>query len=357
MEVDTIPKHPGIILQDYLNNFQMTRKELAIRTGVTEKHLSTVINGEKGISAAFARKLSYVFLTTKEWLDYQATYDAYQQELKSKNDITDEEVKILTDLKEIITYLIDNSFMHNNCGNAEKVMQLRNLLNISNLAVIPNITYNAAYRAQVSNNAKVNPYVLFTWQRLCELETENSKAYSSLNIDLLKMSLIDIKACMFNKVNDGIENLANILAKCGIILHVAKNFRGAPVQGFIKPTTENKLLLCLTIRRKRADIFWFTLFHEIAHILNNDFTNRFIDFESTETSIEAKANQFARDMLIDPVKYKNFIQSSVNFTWDEIVKFSDSIEVEPFIVLGRLQNDNILDWSDFSNKVVYYKWA
>ena len=39
----------------------MSRSELAARTGVTEKHISTVINGNKGISPAFAKKLAYAF--------------------------------------------------------------------------------------------------------------------------------------------------------------------------------------------------------------------------------------------------------------------------------------------------------
>lgn len=357
MESIVIPKHPGVILQEYIDKAQMTRKELAVRTGVTEKHLSTVINGEKGISAAFARKLSYVFPSTKMWLDLQSDYDAYQQDLKSQNDISDEEIAILSDLKEIVMYFIEHSIMHNNCGDAEKIMQLRNILNVSNLTSIPNITYNAAYRAQVSNNAKVNPYVLFCWQRLCELETTNRSIGKDLDVITLQSKLQDIRLCMFDKVNDGIEHLASILSDCGIVLHVAKNFRGAPVQGFIKSTLDNKLILCLTIRRKRADIFWFTLFHEIAHILNGDFSTRFVDFESTETAMEAKANQFARDILINPVIYKDFIQNTAYFTWSEIEKFAKAANVMPFIVLGRLQNDNILDWSEYSSKVVYYKWA
>lgn len=37
------------------------------------------------------------------------------------------------------------------------------------------------------------------------------------------------------------------------------------------------MILCMTLRQKFADIFWFTLFHEIAHILNGDTKHAFID--------------------------------------------------------------------------------
>lgn len=53
---------PGAILDMKLQDTGMSRKELAIRIGVTEKHISTVINGERWISPSFARKLGYVFV-------------------------------------------------------------------------------------------------------------------------------------------------------------------------------------------------------------------------------------------------------------------------------------------------------
>ena len=37
----------------------------------------------------------------------------------------------------------------------------------------------------------------------------------------------------------------------------------------------------MTTRRKFADEFWFTLFHEIGHILNGDFEK---DFNLNKTS-------------------------------------------------------------------------
>ncbi len=46
-------RHPGEVLQEKLNDSGMSRKELALRTNVTEKHICTIVNGDKGISTAF----------------------------------------------------------------------------------------------------------------------------------------------------------------------------------------------------------------------------------------------------------------------------------------------------------------
>ena len=335
----------------------MSRKELAIRTGVTEKHISTVINGDRGISAGFARKLGYVFHDTAYWLDAQSKYDNEQLRIKEENNISAEEISILKNLHEIIAHCIVCGFIHNNCGDASKIMQLRALFNVSDLTVIPKITYNAAYRAQLSTNIKVDPYVLFAWQRLCEKETENISISNKLDKHLLKKKLPQLKSLMFGDINQGIEDLQIIFAECGIAFQVVKNFRGAPVQGFIKELNNNRIILCVTIRRQRADIFWFTLFHEIAHILNNDYSARFVDFTSAFDEMEARADTFASNTLLNPEDYHEFISTYECTSWDSIERFAHKMHVQPYIVLGRLQKDEILDWSDYSEKIVKYCWA
>ncbi len=350
-------KHPGEILQEKLDASNMSRKELAIRTNVSEKHIWTVITGENGISISFARKLGYVFETPKYWMDLQTRYDAFQLKIQEDNSISQDEIELLKPLNEILNYLIECGYIQNNCSNASKVIQLRQFLKISDLMQIPKITYNAAYRLQLTTNIKVNPYILFTWQRLCEKEAEKIAISKSFDKSLLESKINQIKAAMFKNICDGIKDIQEIFADCGIAFQVVKNFRGAPVQGFIKKASNGNLILCLTIRGKRADRFWFTLFHEIAHILNEDYNNRFVDFDSTQDKTEQMADLYAQNTLIPPDKYHSFILSTDCTSWKQIEDFANDIGVESFIVLGRLQKDEYLDWSQYSDKVVLYDWA
>lgn len=349
--------NPGAELEKMLSETGISRKELSQRINVSEKHICTVINGRKGISSDFARKLGYIFKDTAYWLNLQAKYDEEQIREKEKYSISEEEIQLLKPLHDITDYFVEQGYMHNDCGDVAIVLQLRELLGVSDLLFIPNVTYNAAYRAQLSTNIKVNPYVLFAWQRLCEKETEKITISETLNKKKLQNFIPKIKSMMFGSIEDGISDLQNIFADCGIAFQVVKNFRGAPVQGFIKETSNGRLILCLTIRGKRADRFWFTLFHEIAHILNGDYKNRFVDFDSVQGEAEIIADTYARDTLIDSEDYKNFIHSDKFLSWIGIKRFAEKINVQPFIVLGRLQNDGLLEWSDYADKVEYYSWA
>lgn len=165
--------HPGVFLQEFLKVENMSQHDLAIRTGVTEKHISTIITGTKAISVSFAKKLEYALPTeAKFWLEKQSIYDCALTEFEEDNDITVVETKTLKTLKEVIDYYVELGWLNKGLTEFETILCLRKLMRVSNLSAIPNISYDAAYRTQVKKNSNVNPFVLYAWQRTCELLTE-----------------------------------------------------------------------------------------------------------------------------------------------------------------------------------------
>ena len=93
-------------------------------------------------------------------------------------------------------------------------------------------------------------------------------------------------------------------------------------------------------------------FHEIAHVLlhrhnhtfvldnaANDLADRIVDPEMQQ--IEMEANQFAADTLIPSKLLGEFVRRQ-SFTNDSIHRFSETLEVGPGIVVGRLQYEGIL---------------
>ena len=63
------------------------------------------------------------------------------------------------------------------------------------------------------------------------------------------------------------------------------------------------------------------------------------------------------DTPIPSERYREFIDLRRKPRRDEIEKFAKDIGVQPYIVVGRLQKDGFLDWSDCTDKIVHYKWA
>ena len=343
--------HPGESLAEAIIDRGMSQHELAVRTGMTEKHISTVINGQKNISPAFAKKLEYALgIKASFWMNLQMNYDQELLEFEELNNISDEELSILKNLKEVSEKWIDFGILKGSESPVELILDYRNILGISNLLDIPKISYCAAFRAQ-NKNINVDPYVLFAWQRMCELLADQ-RVPDCVDIDKLKEKIPDIKKAMFLSA-DRIENrLSDIFGDCGIAFKVVPNFKGAPVQGFIKKSETGPTVLCVTLRQKFADIFWFTLFHEISHIINGDAKRLFVDFESSSKDIESKANRSAQDFLINSDDYSSFVASKRYESMIEIEHFAQSQNVKDYIVLGRLMNDKCIPWGDRTK----YEW-
>lgn len=349
--------HPGETLQEVLEDRNMSQKELAVRTKVTEKHISTVLNGLKPISVAFAKKLEYALNIEAEfWINLQANYDRELLEFEEANNISQEEISVLKNLKDILEgFYYCEGYLKKEDSQAAQVLDLRKMMNISDLTSIPCLNVNAAFRAQVKNST-VDPYVLFAWQRMCELITQDIEISDELDLEKLRQKLPEIKNAMFLETSKVQKRLEKIFSECGIAFKIVENYKGAPVQGFVEKTQEGKIIMCLTIRQSFADIFWFSLFHEIGHILNGDTKNRFVDFESASSTAEERADRFARTYLIPEDKYKRFLSSRNCCDYGSIERFASQCGVQPYIVLGRMMKDGHIGWSEYSSKRVRYVW-
>lgn len=336
--------HPGETLAEVLEDRAMSQKELAIRTGMTEKHISTVINGQKNISSSFAKKLEYALgIETEFWMNLQANYERELLEFEELNNISEEEIDILKNLKNVLACWRELGWIEKDANPAATVLDVRKIFGISNLCDTPKMKYAAAFRAQ-SKNTNIDPYVLFAWQRMCELLTDKTDVAEDVDTELLRSKIPEIKQVMFMRANQIQRKLTGIFAECGIAFRIVPNFQGAPVQGFIKKTENGALILCMTLRQKFADIFWFTLFHEISHILNGDAKNDFVDFDSVQGENEAKADEMACEFLIDSTEYDKFVCEKKYTSAREIRKFAEQQNVRDFIVKGRLMKKGIIPW-------------
>lgn len=345
--------HPGETLAEVLEDREMSQRELAIRTGMTEKHVSTVIHGQKAISAAFAKKLEYALgIEASFWMNLQANYDRELLEFEELNNISEEELGVLKRLKDVLECWASFGWIDAEANPASIVLDLRMIFGMSNLLDTPKMSYAAAYRAQ-SKNTNVDPYVLFGWQRMCELLTKDIEVADELDIEKLRSKIPGIKQVMFMRGNQIQKKLTSIFAECGISFRIVPNFKGAPVQGFIKKTDDGSMILCMTLRQKFADIFWFTLFHEIAHILNGDTKNNFVDFDAVSGDVEAKADNMAGEFLIDTKDYKAFVKSGRYKTSQGISQFAKEQKVRDYVVKGRLMKEEIIPWGTRPR----YEWA
>ena len=348
--------HPGETLKEILEERDMSQKELSLRTGFSGKHISTVLNGEKNISVSFAKKLEYALNIDAEfWMNLQNQYDKELIEFDELHSISEEEVSIFKSLKDIVAYIVKKGFIADIKQKEQSILELRKFFNVSNLDSIPSIVSAGAFRAQTSVN--YDPYVLFAWLKICESLSEKIETeYVPQEEQLEKLLALcpKIKELSLLPQEKFITELQNYFSSCGIAFVIIPAFEGVPVQGFIKTNQDGKTTIGMTFRQKRADIFWFTLFHEIGHFINGDSKQKFIDFESVENTRETKADNFAQKMLLDSSAYSQFVNEN-NVSLKRIISFAESQNVAPSIVIGRLQHDKVIGWHEYTDNIEKYE--
>lgn len=348
--------HPGETIADILEDRGITQAELATRTGVTPAYVSKVITGKKDISANFALALEYALDVSKSfWLNLQANYDAELLELKKEQTISDKEREVREELTEVVKYLRQRGKMPvRECVEAS-ILSLRKALGISDISRLGELVPSGAFR--MASSQQVNPYVLGAWIRLCQIEGDNRVVETQYNPSKIDNLITEIKKVMLESNVDIQVELRNVMKKYGIDFSVVKNFRGAPVQGYLSQKNDGTYQMVLTIRGSYADIFWFSLFHEIGHLVNGDVgkNTKFLD-DGSDDFKEKSADIFAGNKLINPEEYLEFLKQN-NFSIESIKRFAASQNVMPYIIIGRLQKEKYLRYDQYSSYKLRYKWA
>jgi len=117
----------------------------------------------------------------------------------------------------------------------------------------------------------------------------------------------------------------------------------------------------LSLRFQWSDIFWFNFFHELGHVLLHLTGGKrtFLDDKNFATSFdseEAEANHFAATTLIPPDAYEEFLHRPF---WQAptVQEFADQINLDPGIIVGRLQFDKHLHYGQLVELKSRFEWV
>jgi len=162
-------------------------------------------------------------------------------------------------------------------------------------------------------------------------------------LDLVRLSAED----------DGPAKAAELLFEHGIVLIVEPGIPGMRVDGAAFLAGDIPVV-ALTLLRDRIDNFWFTLLHEVAHVIlhyrTGLATGFFDDVEhSAIDEIEDEANAFAQNLLI-PSELWRRSPARIAKSAQPIEAFARQLGIHSAIVFGRIRLERN-DYSLFANKI------
>lgn len=335
---DKIAFHPGYYIKEIIDESGLSQKDFASRLDTTAKNLSVLVRGEQSLSIDIAVKLSRMLGTSVEyWLNLQKSYDTLVAEFESAKEFEQE--------KRIFKYF-QYSYFRDHFGLPdlprkidEQIKYTREFLNVSSLSVFKKPNMAVSFRSvsenmKEANTARANAMVQIAINEALQVEAPkyNKKKFEDA---------IEYALTLTTEHKDFYPLIKNSFAEAGVIFVILPNLPGSGINGATKKLGQNVMLM-VNDRRLYSDTFWFTLFHEIGHIINGDYG---ITFESEHDSQEDAADKYAEDKLIPPDKYEDFLKEE-QFGEASIKGFAQSIQRDPGIVLGRLQNDKKVSFAD-----------
>lgn len=348
---------PGETLIDLLEEKGMTQAELAERMGRPLKTINEIIKGKTSITPETAIQLEGVFsVPASFWMNLESNYQValvrfnFEEKLKEEHQIAEKYpykemvklgwISVVSDSKEVVQSLL----------NFFGVISLKNVIE-------KNIFVGAQYR--ISAKKDYSSEAITAWLRKGVLEAQKINT-DEFDEKKLKDAVPKIKSLMFSHPNEFMPQLTKILADCGVALVILKSLKNVPVNGVTRWISPKKALIQMSIRGKYADIFWFSLFHELGHLLLHRKKDVYIDSEDEEADKkqEDQANKFASECLIPESEYNSFVSKFRIFANIESLKlFARKNGVINGILVGRLQNDQIIGRNQLNSLRNKYEWV
>ncbi len=328
--VNTRKFHPGEHLKDSLAALEMTAKEFSTRTGISERTISALINGNGDITFDIAYKLANFFDTSIDlWTNLQNQYNLYIKEQEYKLEIQ-KDWELIKPLKQ---YFIENTFINKTDDHETIVLKIRKLIGVNYLFLLDKQDSIICYK-KINTPINENFFYKNFWIALA-LKEARKRSVKEFNKSNLLNYIPELRLLTLKDPQIFLPRLFEIFSECGISFVIVPYLPKSNIYGITKWLNKNNVIIAISNRGEKGDLFWFTIFHEIAHVLMEHKREALVNVDGIEDSI---ANEMAENMLIPLKKWNSFIKNNI-FTIESIQEFSKEIEIHPCIILGRLHKE------------------
>ena len=345
---------PGDTIWDLLLERNLTVDMLADEMGVGAERVRSMLVGEERISIDLARRLvGSVGGSIQFWLARDGQYrddllrlaaDAWAQTMP-------------------ISDLVEFGWIEERPATwLDRITSSLEFFHVSTLDA-----WNRLYGSEVENakfrmatTAAVNRTAVAAWLRKAELEAKLAslgpwdRAGFRASLDQARDLTTDRNPARF------VPELVALCADHGVSLVVLRTPGGCPASGASRYLDGHPQIV-LSARYRTDDHFWFSFFHEAAHLVLHDRSAVFIDefFQSPDegavSAEERGADDFAGERLIPADARSEF--NRLRPLPRDIIAFARASGTSPGVIVGQLQSSGRLGWGTRLNGLKRrYRW-
>ncbi len=338
---------PGDTILDFLEERDWTQQQLADRLGYSLKHVNQLIKAKVPLTEDAAIRLQNVLgASVGFWLTREAQY----RERMALLDAAERQIAMVPWLERFpIKEMMDAGALGKRRLDAKSKPQLVGEL-LSFYGVASPDQWETQYECMQlsfrrSREDQADVAAISAWLRMGEKVAEklDGPPYDETRF---KTALTEIRGLTSLQPNEFQPRMQQLLHEAGVAFVLVPALPRAHVSGVARWLNAHRPLIQLSLYGKQNDKFWFSFFHEAAHILLHGRQKKsvFLDDPAKSGSLskeEVEANAWARDFLI-PTKLVAAM-ALLPKTKAAVKEFARTIGVHPAIVVGRMQHDRLLD--------------
>lgn len=344
---------PGVTIQSLAKKNDFSNEELMNQLDLDSDDFKNLLKGFSKLTSDIAERLEGVFGVSKSfWINREKNYFQSLKHQASECESWFNELPV--------SDLVNRGFLIKNSSKPYKVAQCLDFFESKAID-----EWESLYQSQMekvafrtSNSFDSKPLAVTTWLRLADIYSADQKP-KKLNKELLLANLSNIKP--LSRITEPkifLPQLKSILNDCGVKLSVVKPIKGCKASGatFFKEGTP---IVALSFRYLSDDHFWFTLFHELGHVILHSKTQVFIEGirnDSEPEMFEEEANDFAMSTLV-PREYQPYLFSLRVKDYAKIMRLARQLEVSAGILVGQLQHKGLIPHSHLNKLKTKYKWG
>lgn len=330
---------PGATIKEQLNDRGMSQKEFAARMDMSEKHISRLINGDVQLTPETSVKLEMVLgVPAKFWNNLEAIYREKLIKAEAENAM-DADVEIAKQFP--YSEMAKFGWVPKTREAKEKVVNLRRYFEVVNLSILGSaqITRIACRRLAITEKSDL---ALMAWAQKAKIRARGIQT-APINVNGLISAMPELRKMTALSPKEFCPKIKKCLADCGVALVFLPHLKGSFLQG-ASFMDGNKIVVGLTARGKYADKFWFSLFHELAHIVLGHVGQ---PNEISEED-EKAADKWSGDTLIISEAFEVF-RKDRDYSERSVLQFAKEQEIAPGIVVGRMQMEGMIRYNMLNN--------
>lgn len=346
---------PGEVLAEALEERGMSGAELARRTGRSEKHISQLLRGMTTLSLDVALELERVLgIPARFWQNLEFNY---RSELRRK-EIRGEQKSYAEWMRQFpVRDMIRAGYLPE-VGQAvlPRIDALLGFFGVTSPEAWHAESQALMARFRQSHAYTPDCFALTAWLRQGQLVAQKIGC-APYDEPAFQTVLTKARALTVEPVNAFQRQLRESCAAAGVALVCVPALPRLAVSGATRWISSNRALLQLSLRHRSNDQFWFSFFHEACHVLQHRANSIYVDTVDggSDSQEEQEANEFARDLLIPPEAYRQFV-SRGHFAPRRIRAFARTIGIAAGIVVGRLQFDGLLPHNMCNDLKLWFEW-